>query len=124
MNLHYGEKYNDQTYNDVLVSACAKAGIAAVTGDGVDANVMKFACEAIQKEGGLGIPTIKPWNLETVKEKMELAKQAKAFAVAMDIDAAGLPFLKNMTPPAGSKTVEELHEIVSMSDVPFIVKVS
>lgn len=57
-----------------------------------------------------------------MKEKMELAKQAKAFAVAMDIDAAGLPFLKNMTPPAGSKTVEELHEIVSMSDVPFIVK--
>lgn len=122
VNLHYGEKYNDQTYNDVLVSACAKAGIAAVTGDGVDANVMKFACEAIKKESGMGIPTIKPWNLEIVKEKMELAKQAKAFAVAMDIDAAGLPFLKNMTPPAGRKTVEELHEIVSMSDVPFIVK--
>ena len=120
VNLHYGEKYNDQTYNDVLVSACAKAGIAALTGDGVDANVMKFACEAIQKADGLGIPTIKPWNLETIKEKMELAKGAKAFATAMDIDAAGLPFLKNMTPPAGSKTVEELHEIVSMSDVPFL----
>src|SRR5699024_118789 len=94
----------------------------AVTGDGVDANVMKFACEAIQKEGGLGIPTIKPWNLETVKEKMELAKQAKAFAVAMDVDAAGLPFLKNMTPPAGSKTVEELAEIAKLAEVPFIVK--
>lgn len=122
VNLHYGEKYNDQTYNDVLVSACAAAGIAAVTGDGVDANVMKFACEAIQKTDGLGIPTIKPWNLDTVKEKLEQAKQAKAFAVAMDVDAAGLPFLKNMTPPAGSKTVEELHEIVNMSHAPFIVK--
>lgn len=40
----------------------------------------------------------------------------------MDVDAAGLPFLKNMTPPAGSKSVEELKEIVQMCKVPFIVK--
>ena len=122
VNLHYGDKYNDQSYNDVLVSACADAGIAALTGDGVDANVMKFACEAIKKADGMGIPTIKPWNLDTIREKMELVKEAGAFAAAMDVDAAGLPFLKNMTPPAGSKSVEELHEIVTMNDVPFIVK--
>ena len=47
---------------------------------------------------------------------------ADAFAVAMDIDAAGLPFLKNMTPPAGSKTVEELKQIVELAQRPFIVK--
>ena len=122
VNLHYGDKYNDQSYNDVLVSACADAGIAALTGDGVDANVMKFACEAIKKADGMGIPTIKPWNLDTIREKMELVKEAGAFAAAMDVDAAGLPFLKNMTPPAGSKSGEELHEIVTMNDVPFIVK--
>ena len=40
----------------------------------------------------------------------------------MDIDAAGLPFLKNLTPPAGSKTVEELAEIIQAAGVPFIVK--
>ena len=40
----------------------------------------------------------------------------------MDIDAAGLPFLKNLTPPAGSKSVEELKEIAGMAGVPFIVK--
>ena len=46
----------------------------------------------------------------------------KPFAVAMDIDAAGLPFLKNMTPPAGRKTMQELREIAQMTDVPFIIK--
>ena len=71
----------------------------------MDANVMKFACEAIKKADGMGIPTIKPWNLDTIREKMELVKEAGAFAAAMDVDAAGLPFLKNMTPPAGSKSV-------------------
>ncbi len=169
VNLHYGEKYNDASYNDVLVSACAEAGIAAMTGDGVNAEVMRAATEAVKKAGGLGIPTVKPWNLETVQEKMkqvhdagafavamdvvmraateavkkagglgiptvkpwnletvqEKMKQvhdAGAFAVAMDVDAAGLPFLKNMTPPAGRKSVEELHDIVEASPVPFIVK--
>ena len=35
LQMHYGEKYTDLEYNDILVSACAKAGIAAFTGDGV-----------------------------------------------------------------------------------------
>ena len=50
------------------------------------------------------------------------AKASGCFAVAMDVDAAGLPFLKNMTPPAGSKSVEELAEIVQLAERPFIVK--
>lgn len=122
VNLHYGEKYNDASYNDVLVSACAAAGIAAFTGDGVNPDVMKAATDAIAAAGGLGVPTVKPWNPGTVSEKMELVRRCGAFAAAMDIDAAGLPFLKNMTPPAGSKSVEELAGIVKDAGVPFIVK--
>ncbi len=122
VNLHYGDKYNDFTYNNVLVEACEAAGVAAFTGDGSDARVMVAACEAIQKAGGCGIPTVKPWNLDVIREKMELVKQSGTFAVAMDVDAAGLPFLKNMTPPAGSKTVEELREIAEIAGLPFIVK--
>lgn len=34
MTLHYGDKYNDLQYNEILVAACAAAGIAAFTGDG------------------------------------------------------------------------------------------
>ncbi len=122
VNLHYGEKYDDMSYNNVLVDACAKGGIAAFTGDGAVANVMVYATDAIKKAGGIGVPTVKPWNLDTIKEKMEMVKASDSFAVAMDIDAAGLPFLKNMTPPAGSKTVEEMKEIVKMAGKPFIVK--
>ena len=122
VNMHYGDSLNDVSYNDILVSSCAEFGIAAFTGDGMDSNVMVAATEAIKKAGGLGIPTVKPWNVEMVREKMALVKDAGAFAAAMDIDAAGLPFLKNFNPPAGSKSVEELHEIVKAAGVPFIVK--
>lgn len=119
---HYGDKYDDLEYNAILVPACAEAGIAAFTGDGTNHDVMRAAAEVLAKNGGCGVPTIKPWNMELVREKLELVKAADPFAIAMDIDAAGLPFLQNMEPPAGSKTVEELRQIVSWAERPFILK--
>ena len=123
VNLHYSDTYTDMTYNDVLVRACAENGIAAFTGDGTNPDVMTMATKAIGAAGGCGVPTIKPWNIDLVREKAELVGAADPIAVAMDIDAAGLPFLKNLTPPAGSKTVDELKEIVKlMNGKPFILK--
>lgn len=122
VKLHYGEKYTDQQYNEILLKGCADNGIAAFTGDGTDYNVMIEATAAIRGLGGMGIPTVKPWDLDTIREKMELVKKSGAFAVAMDIDAAGLPFLQNLNPPAGSKSVDELKEIVKMAEIPFVLK--
>ena len=122
MKLHYGEKYTDREYNSILVNACADSGIAAFTGDGTNPDVMTMATKAIGNADGCGVPTIKPWNIDTIKEKMAQAKASGCFAVAMDVDAAGLPFLKNMTPPAGSKSVQELAEIIRYAGMPFIVK--
>ena len=122
VTLHYSDKYDDAAYNDILVKACAEGGIAAFTGDGTNPAVMQAACAAITASGGAGVPTVKPWNLETIREKLALCRLSGCFAIAMDIDAAGLPFLKNMNPPAGSKTVEELARIAEMAGVPFVVK--
>lgn len=52
VNLHYGEKYNDATYNDVLVRACASAGIAAFTGDGTDPKVMEARQRRWERQTG------------------------------------------------------------------------
>jgi len=122
MQLHYGDQYDDLTYNDILVSACAESGIAAFTGDGSNPAVMEAAVQAIGKNGGCGVPTVKPWNLELVYEKLAMAKGADPLAIAMDIDAAGLPFLKHLQPPAGSKTVAQLREIAARAERPFILK--
>ncbi len=122
VTLHYGDKYNDMEYNDILVPACASAGIAAFTGDGTNPAVMEGTAKALLKNGGCGVPTVKPWNMETIKEKLDLVKASDPFAIAMDIDAAGLPFLKNMNPPAGSKTVEQLKQIAEWAEKPFILK--
>ncbi len=122
VKLHYGDRYTDQEYNEILLKGCADSGIAAFTGDGTDYNVMIEATNAIRGLNGQGIPTVKPWDMDTIREKMELVKKSGAFAVAMDIDAAGLPFLQNLNPPAGSKSVDELKEIVKMAEIPFVLK--
>ena len=106
MQLHYGTKYTDLEYNDILVPACHNAGILAFTGDGTNPAVMVGACKAVKANAGFGIPTVKPWDAGTIAEKMALVRTTGAFAVAMDIDAAGLPFLKNLTARGAQKAVE------------------
>ena len=86
MALHYGDKYNDLDYNNILVPACAAAGIAAFTGDGTNHKVMEGAAAAITACGGAGIPTVKPWDNATVARKIALARSSGCFAMAMDID--------------------------------------
>ena len=122
VKLHYGDKYNDVQYNDILVPAAANAGIIAFTGDGTDPNVVKAATAAIKENHGAGVPTIKPWDIDTLQEKFRMVEESGSFAVAMDIDAAGLPFLQGLTPPAGSKTALELHEVIEKAGKPFIIK--
>ena len=122
VNLHYGDLMDDVAYNDLLVSGCADAGILAFTGDGTNPAVMQAASKAIARAGGKAVPTVKPWDVHTLKEKFALVRESGSFAVAMDVDAAGLPFLQNLNPPAGSKTTEELREIIKASGKPFIVK--
>lgn len=74
VQLHYGDCLDDVRYNDILVSACARGGIAAFTGDGTDGNVMIAATKAIRNADGVGIPTVKPWNIETIREKSNLSR--------------------------------------------------
>lgn len=122
IDLHYGPLYKDQEYNTILLKAAADYGVVAMTGDGVNPDIMLSAADDMVKLGGIGIPTIKPWNKEFVFEKLDYLKGKGIFAVAMDVDGAGLPFLKAMNPNAGSKSVDEMKEIIDYAGMPFIIK--
>lgn len=121
INPNYGEKHNNQTYNDILVPACAEAGIASFTGDGMDPDILKITTNAVKKAHGTGIPTLKPWKPSVVRDKLTCVHQSGAFAVAMDVDAAGLPFPDGPT-PHGRRSTNELREIIQAARIPFIVK--
>ena len=122
LDLHYGPKYKDPEYTSILIRAAAEYGTLAFTGDGVDPINLIRAAEDMKTVGGLGVPTIKPWNKEAVFEKLDILKAQGTFAAAMDVDGAGLPFLKAMNPNAGSKSVDEMREIIDYAGIPFIIK--
>ncbi len=118
---HYSSHYNEFTYTKALADGCRDAGIAAFTGDGLQNELFQAGCQAVEASG-FAIPTVKPWARELVFEKMDYAKAHGAQVMAMDVDASGLPFLKKMQPPSGSKSVAELREFVDYAGMPFIVK--
>lgn len=123
--LHYGDKYDTVGYNEVILEAANEAGTLAWTGDGTDGSIMTNALALIDRLGGAGVPTIKPWSMNVVFQKLEAALAVRPAAIAMDVDAAGLPFLRGQRPPAGAKSRAELREIAHRchaAGVPFIVK--
>ena len=60
--MHYSDAYDDFAYNDILIPTAVECGSASFTGDGVDPEIMKRSVAAMVKVGGIGVPTIKPWN--------------------------------------------------------------
>ena len=118
---HYGDKYDEFEYDAIIARGTRQAGIAAFTGDGLNEAFFEAGCAAMAS-AGFAVPTVKPWHKDLVFKKIDYAKAHGAKAIAMDIDASGLPFLKAMTPPSGSKSVEELREFIEYAGIPFYIK--
>ena len=119
---HYGDGMTMDAYNELVVDAACRAGTIAWTGDGVDDGIYSHACSCIAGASGAGVAVCKPWSADKVADKVKLAQEAGVAALAMDVDSAGLPFLKGVVPPAGPKSVEALREIIGSCGMPFIVK--
>ena len=122
---HYGEKYDTVSYNRRVLEAAAGEGTLAWTGDGLNASIMAEACSLIAELGGAGVPTVKPWDEKTLASKLDQALAAHPAAVAMDIDAAGLPFLRGQEPPAGAKSAAQVAEVAARcheAGAPFVLK--
>ena len=123
VNRHYGTSLDTLGYNRMSLAAAVAEGVAAFTGDGVVEELFIDSCKAIAEVGGIGIPTVKPWGMDVVESRIKHALESDALAIAMDVDAAGLPFLKGLEPPAGGKSVEQLRNIKqAIGQKPFIVK--
>lgn len=122
---HYGKKYDTVGYNECVLRAAEREGTLAWTGDGLDAQIMADSCDLISKLDGAGVVTVKPWDANTLDAKLAQALAARPTAVAMDIDAAGLPFLKGQNPPAGAKDEGQVAEVVAAcheEGIPFVLK--
>lgn len=122
LTMNYGAQMSDGEYADYIIRGAKAAGTLAFTGDGLKKEYFTQPIDIIEKEGSGGIPTCKPWSEEEVLDRLAYAKDKGVTAIAMDIDAAGLPFIIAAGTSAGPKSMDQLRSLVEGSSLPFIVK--
>lgn len=122
VGLNYSPALDDFEYTQAIIGGCKEAGVLGFTGDGVKDEFYDLPLKVVKDNDGHGIPTIKPWKKEEIIAKIKKAEDNGAPAVAMDIDAAGLVTLALLGKPVGTKSVEELKEIIASTKLPVILK--
>mgnify|MGYP001304112248 CR=1 FL=1 len=117
-----GGALTESEYINSVTNGSIASGTIAMTGDSADLSLYDEGINAIGKVKGMGIPIIKPRDNSDVIENIKKAESVNSLAVGMDIDGAGLVTMALKGQPVGPKTVEELKEIVSSTNLPFILK--
>lgn len=120
--LNMGGKFTEEQYISWVIGGCLDAGIYPMVGDTAVDSFLITNLQQLKEFNGEGIAVIKPWENSNVINKIKLSEEAGAFAVGMDIDAAGLITLALHGKPVGPKTVEQIKEIVESTKLPFILK--
>lgn len=110
-------------YNRAVITGCLSAGTIAFVGDGASPEKYKIGIQAISENDGMGIPIFKPRsdNKEIIK-RIKKAEKSHAAAVGMDIDAVVFKTMAMKNQSVGPKSVEELKEIITSTQLPFILK--
>ncbi len=116
-NFNMGGALNEKEWAESIIQGCLTSGSMGCTGDAPDPTMYFAGVDVITEAEGRGIPIMKPRALDEVIKCLRYAEKARALAVGMDIDAAGL-----VTMAVSPKTKEEMKEIISNTSLPFIIK--
>lgn len=120
--LNMGGKLTEKEYITHVVQGCINSGIYAMVGDTAIDSFLIDNLEVLSKNDGDGIVFIKPWENEDIKRKIKLAEKSGAFAFGIDIDACGLATLSMYGKTVTPKSIEDIKEIKSFTNLPFILK--
>lgn len=118
--------YNtNSAYAAAVVKGCRTAGGLAWVGDNKEPGYFAGQVAPIKEAGGVGVPTIKPWaDRREFWNRVQLAQEAGAIAIATDVDAIGLGYQYAGSDAGGvcARSLEELGEIVRRVEAPVVVK--
>ena len=117
-----GGALTEKEYIDSVIHGSLAAGTIAMTGDSADPDLYEEGLKNIEIVDGKGVPIIKPRENQHVIESVKKAEKVNSVAIGMDIDGAGLITMALKGQPVGPKTFEELKEIISSTNLPFILK--
>lgn len=114
---------DEELYARSVVKGCRDAGTIAFVGDGATPYKYRIGLNAVENAGGLAIPIFKPRkDNDSIIERIKAAETAGAIAVGMDIDAVVFKTMQMKNQSVGPKGLDTLREIISSTDLPFVLK--
>lgn len=123
IRLQYNPTDDVRDFNEQCMSACESRGIMHFYSSGLNEEVHRAAIESRIKHNNSGVPVINPEADENIIAQMERCNEnTSPLAIAVVVDSAGLPHLKQCHGSGGTKSVEQLSMLKQKAGVPFIVK--
>ena len=122
MKGNYNGYMSENEWSEISVGTMAECGSLAFTPDGPVDKMFNLHLAHIRHNGGLGVPTIKPWDTAKLIDRIRLAEKAGAVAVACDIDSCNHPNMKREGFRLQPMSPEVMRHIVESTSLPFIPK--
>jgi len=119
----YTEAITETDFSRATIRGCREAGTITWRGDTWFYTQKSYpALDALEREGGHGIPIFKPRSQDILKKLIERAEKAKCPAVGVDLDGCGSTIMASHGQEVFRKSVHELRELVQTTSLPFIAK--
>lgn len=119
---NFGGYVTQEEFCDDIILGAQATGTLAMIGDTGDPTAYEAGIQSLKKAKGFGIAIIKPRYNEEIIKRVQLAEEAGAIAVGIDLDGAGLLTMKLFNQPVEPKSMEDLKKLVQSTKLPFIVK--
>jgi len=106
-----------------VVLGCRDAGTIGWRGDTYTYSLENsFGLNAIAEAGGWGVKIVKPRDQGTIMKFFNKAEEVRSVAVGIDIDGCGSYAMTTHNKPVFKKSIEEIKELVSSTNLPVIIK--
>ncbi len=121
MKASMGGSMSELDFGRAVLEGCRIAGTIGLIGNTADDGQELAGIEAVRTVGA-GIPIFKPQSNERLIQLFDMAMEAGAIAVGVDIDGAGSTNWDRANKPVYRKSAEDLNELVNSVKLPFILK--
>jgi 4-hydroxymandelate oxidase len=81
-----------------------------------------YGLNSIAEAGGWGVKIVKPRDQSTILKFFNMAEEVRCIAVGIDIDGCGSFAMSTHNIPVFKKSLEEIQELVSSTNLPVIIK--
>ncbi|MDD6467530.1 MAG: alpha-hydroxy-acid oxidizing protein [Erysipelotrichaceae bacterium] len=122
MKPQYGSDVTELEYAQAMVEGCMEEGTLSFVGDGKNLEIFIEPLKVVNAHQGIGVPTMKPWERKGIDARLEAVRNSNCIALASDIDASGLLFLRNTDPRITNFSVDDIRYVKEQSQKKLIIK--